>query len=108
MILKRQGKEALGRLVRRVGERAEILVCIWGRGYRGSCREVREGKWETWVWFSTFLSAPRGRCGNVGNSRCWRVFQGAVGRVENLRLVFQAFHGSGISTVPSLLALSNW
>ena len=72
MILKRQGKEALGRLVRRVGERVEILVCIWGRGYRGSRREVREGKWET------------------------------------LRLVFHPFHGSGISTVPSLLALSNW
>jgi hypothetical protein len=25
-------------------------------------------------------------------------FQGAVGRVENLGLVFQAFHGPGIST----------
>jgi hypothetical protein len=25
-------------------------------------------------------------------------FQGAVGRVENLGLVFQAFHGTGIST----------
>ena len=27
-----------------------------------------------------------------------RDFQGAVGRVENLGLVFQAFHGTGIST----------
>ena len=27
-------------------------------------------------------------------------FQGAVGRVENLGLVFQAFHGTVISTAP--------
>jgi hypothetical protein len=30
--------------------------------------------------------------------RCWRDFQGAVGRVENPELVFQAFHGTVIST----------
>ena len=30
--------------------------------------------------------------------RCWRDFQGAAGRVENLGLVFQAFHGTAIST----------
>ena len=28
----------------------------------------------------------------------WSDFQGAVGRVENLVLVFQAFHGTVIST----------
>ncbi len=62
---------------------------------------MREGKWETWAWLSTFLSAPRPRCRNVENSRRARVFQGAVGRVENLRLVSQAFHRPGISTAPS-------
>jgi hypothetical protein len=32
-------------------------------------------------------------------------FQGAVGRVENLGLVFQAFHGTVISTDPFFLRL---
>ncbi len=39
-------------------------------------------------------------CGNVGISPPLRDFQGALGRVENLLLVFQAFHRSVISTVP--------
>src|SRR6184192_1346902 len=41
--------------------------------------------------------AARLSCGNVGISRGWRDFQGAVGRVENLSLVFHSFHGPGIS-----------
>src|SRR6266404_144746 len=61
-------------------------------------RGPRVGKWETWVWFSTFPGAARLSCGNVEISRGWRDFQGAVGRVENLGLVFHSFHGPGIST----------
>src|SRR5207249_4586829 len=38
-------------------------------------------------------------------SRGWRDFQGAVGRVENLGLVFHSFHGPGIST--ALLRLNS-
>ena len=38
--------------------------------------------------------------GNVGISRFLRDFQGAVESVENLFLVFHAFHGPGISTAP--------
>lgn len=91
-------------MVERTGERGIGFGFVLGRDYRGSSRGVRVGKWETWVWFSSFPSALRRRCGNVGNSRCRRVFQGAVGRVENLRSVFQAFHGPGISTVLSLVA----
>ena len=88
------------------GERGIGVGVVLGKQYRGSSRGVREGKWETWVWFSTFLSALRRRCGNVENSRWWRVFQGAVGRVENLQLVFQAFHGPGISTALCLMGPS--
>lgn len=61
-------------------------------------REPRVGKWETCFWFSTFPSGAKPGCGNVEISRCWRDFQGAVGRVGNLFLVFHAFHGPGIST----------
>src|SRR5258706_3647649 len=39
-------------------------------------------------------------CGNVEISLPLRDFQGALGRVENLLLVFQAFQCSVISTVP--------
>lgn len=39
--------------------------------------------------------------GNVGISPLLRDFQGAVGSWENLLLVFQAFHGSAISTARS-------
>src|SRR5258708_35913731 len=67
-----------------------------GRGAGG-------GKGETWVWFSTFPGAGRASCGNVGISRGWRDFQGAVGRVGNLPLVFHSFHGPGISTALFLL-----
>src|ERR1700680_216671 len=45
------------------------------------------------------LGTNRRSCGNVGISPPLRDFQGAVGRVENLILVFQAFHRSAISTV---------
>ena len=34
----------------------------------------------------------------MGISRPWRDFQGVVGRVEKLRLLFQAFHNSVTST----------
>lgn len=61
-------------------------------------REPRVGKWETCFWFSTFPSGAKPGCGNVEISRCWRDFQGAVGRVGNLLLVFHAFHGPVIST----------
>ncbi len=56
-------------------------------------------------WFSTFPGAARLSCGNVEISRGWRDFQGAVGRVENLGLVFHSFHGPGIST--ALLRLNS-
>ena len=45
------------------------------------------------------LGTNRRNCGNVGISPPLRDFQGAVGRVENLILVFQAFHRAVISTV---------
>src|SRR5260370_36458690 len=60
---------------------------------------VAVGKWETCFWFSTFPCACfRRSCGNVGISRCWRDFQGTVGRGEILLLDFHAFHRSAIST----------
>jgi len=40
--------------------------------------------------------------GNVKIPPVLRDFQGAVGSVENLGLVFHAFHGPGISTAPWL------
>src|SRR6266436_9414936 len=70
----------------------------WGEGDRSRRRLRGEGKWETGLWFSSFpRSASRGG-GNVGISRCRRDFQGTVGRVGNLGLVFHSFHGPGIST----------
>src|SRR5919198_394306 len=45
-----------------------------------------------------FSIAAKPGCGNVGISRFWRDFQGAVERVEKLLLLFHAFHGPGIST----------
>ena len=66
-------------------------------------RGPRVGKWETWVWLSTFPGAARPSCGNVEISRGWRDFQGAVGRVENLISVFHSFHGPVISTALFLL-----
>lgn len=56
------------------------------------------GKWETVFWFSTFPCDARRGGGNVKISRCLRDFQGTVGRVENLGLVFHSSHGPGIST----------
>ena len=53
--------------------------------------------------FPLFPGAARRSCGNVEISRGWRDFQGAVGRVENLGLVFHAFHRPGISTAVFLL-----
>ena len=58
---------------------------------------LRVGKWETWFWFSTFPSGAMPGCGNVGISRLWRDFQGAVERGEKLLWLFHAFHGPGIS-----------
>ena len=55
------------------------------------------GKWETCFWFSTFPSGATPGCGNVGISRLWRDFQGAVESGEKLILLFHAFHGPGIS-----------
>ena len=66
-------------------------------------RGSRVGKWETWFRFSTFPYAARLSCGNVEISRGWRDFQGAVGRVGNLVLVFHSFHRPGISTALLLL-----
>jgi hypothetical protein len=48
--------------------------------------------------FFRHLWVNRRVCGNVGISRRLRDSQGAVERVENLGLVFQAFHGTVIST----------
>src|ERR1035441_3335299 len=55
---------------------------------KGRRREPRVGKWETWFWFSTSPSGAKPGGGNVGISRCWRDFQGPVGSVGNLLLVF--------------------
>lgn len=60
---------------------------------------------------SVFRVSPGGKgtgrrgCGNVAISRFLRDSQGAGGRMENLPLVFQAFHGPAISTVFRLLAV---
>jgi len=67
-------------------------------GNRRFSRGSRGEPWETWFWFSTVPRASRASCGNVEISRRWRDFQGAVGKVENLLLVFHAFHRSVIST----------
>src|ERR1035441_6370374 len=62
-------------------------------------REPRVGKGETGFWFPPFPSGAKPGRGNVGISRCWRDFQGPVGRVGNLVLVFplspgaRHFHG---------------
>ena len=61
------------------------------------------GKWETRFWFSTFPSGAKLGCGNVGISRSLRDFQGAVGSVGKLPLLFHAFHGPVISTALFLL-----
>jgi hypothetical protein len=61
-------------------------------------RVRRVGKWETGFWFSTFPGGVRRGGGNVEISPGLRDFQGAVGSVENLLVVFQAFHGPVIST----------
>src|ERR1017187_7177308 len=65
---------------------------------KGRRREPRVGKWETWFWFSTSPSGAKPGGGNVGISRCWRDFQGPVGSVGNLLLVFHSPHGPAIPT----------
>ena len=65
-------------------------------------RVRRVEKWETGLWFSTFPGGARPGGGNVKIPPVLRDFQGAVGSVENLGLVFHAFHGPGISTAPRL------
>ena len=61
-------------------------------------REPRVGKGETGFWFPTFPCGAKPGRGNVGISRCWRDFQGPVGRVGNLLWVFHSLHGPAIST----------
>src|ERR1017187_5143471 len=61
-------------------------------------REPRVGKGETGFWFPTFPSGAKPGGGNVGILRCWRDFQGPVGSVGNLLLVFHSPHGPAIST----------
>lgn len=56
------------------------------------------GKVGTVVWVSTFPGGARPGGGNVKIPPVLRDFQEAVGSVENLGLVFHAFHGPGIST----------
>src|SRR5712691_2299646 len=63
-------------------------------------RVRRVEKWETVFWFSTFPGGARSGGGNVKIPPVLRDFHGAVGSVENLGLVFHAFHGPGISTAP--------
>jgi hypothetical protein len=65
-------------------------------------RVRRVEKWETGFGFSTFPGGARPGGGNVKIPPVLRDFQGAVGSVENLGLVFHAFHGTGISTAPRL------
>jgi len=60
----------------------------------------RVEKWETWFWFSTFPGGARRGGGNVKIPLGLRDFQGAVGSVGNLVLVFHTFHRPGISTAP--------
>jgi hypothetical protein len=73
-------------------------VGFWREENRSRRRVYRVEKWETVFWFSTFPRGARLGGGNVEISRCMRDFQGTVGRVENLVLVFHSFHGPGIST----------
>jgi len=61
-------------------------------------RAPRVEKWETCFGFPTFPSGAKPGGGNVGILRCWRDFQGPVGRVGNLHLVFHSLHGPAIST----------
>jgi hypothetical protein len=65
-------------------------------------RVCRVEKWETRFGFSTFPGGARPGGGNVKIPPVLRDFQGAVGSVENLGLVFHASHGTGISTAPRL------
>jgi len=48
--------------------------------------------------FPLFQARLAGAVGMWKSRGGWRDFQGAVGRVENLGLVFHSFHGPGIST----------
>ena len=91
----------MGRL--RSGRFPFLVFCFraWTNDSRRRLRRVE--KWETGLWFSTFPSGVSLGCGNVGISRGWRDFQGAVERVGNVVLVFHSFHGPGISTALLLL-----
>ena len=73
-----------------------------GREDRRRHRVHRVEKWETCFWFSTFPPGARPGGGNVEIPPFLRDFQGAVGSVENLPLVFHASHGPGISTASSV------
>jgi hypothetical protein len=101
MILKpraAEGRFRSGFPLCRAGGPTLVVLKVFRSVKRIHRREPRVGKWETCSWFSTFPSGAKPGCGNVGISRRSRDFQGAVGRVENLLLVFHAFHGPVIST----------
>jgi hypothetical protein len=65
-------------------------------------RGHRVGKWKTCLWFSTFPGGARLGGGNVKIPPLLRDFQGAVGIVENLLLVFHDSHRPVVSTAPPL------
>jgi hypothetical protein len=72
------------------------------KGNRHRHRVRRVEKWETGFGFSTFPGGARPGGGNVKIPAVLRDFHGAVGSLENLGLVSQAFHGTGISTASGL------
>jgi hypothetical protein len=93
-----EGRSRSGFPFCRASGRTIVVLKVFRSVNRIHRREPRVGKWETGPWFPTFPSGAKPGCGNVGISRRRRDFQGAVGRVGNLLLVFHAFHGPGIST----------
>ena len=62
------------------------------------------GKVENLLLVSHFSMAAERVGGNVGIARLLRDFQGTVGRVGKLSLLFHSFHGPGISTALSVPA----
>ena len=80
-----------------------LLSCCWLDKITGRRREPRVAQGETRFWFSTAPREAKPGGGNVGISPSWRDFQGPVGRVGNLLLVFHSLHGPAISTAPGWL-----
>src|SRR6266581_7728521 len=83
-------------------QRPTSFLWFWVQRENRPHRVRRVEKWETGFWFSTFQGGARPGGGNVKIPLVLRDFQGAVGSVENLGLVFHAFHGPGISTASRL------